>query len=59
MKINEESWEIDKKNMEIQRLKLVKRELSEREFLDKIKDSTADNRKFRNSAFKLMKKNKG
>lgn len=48
MKINEMSWEIDKKNREIKRLKLVKRELSEREFLDKIKKSTSDSRKYRN-----------
>jgi hypothetical protein len=59
MKINEMSWDIDKKKREIKRLKLVKRELSEREFLDKIKKSTSDSRKYRNQAFRLMKKYKG
>lgn len=59
MKINEINWNIDQKNREVKRLKLIKRELSEREFMDRIKKSMADSRKFRNQAFRLMKKYSG
>lgn len=59
MKINEINWNIDQKNREIKRLKLIKRELSEREFMDRIKKSMSDSRKYRNQAFRLMKKYKG
>ena len=59
MQINEVNWNIDKKNREIKRLKLIKRELSEREFLDRIKTSIIDSRKYRNQAFRLMKKYRG
>lgn len=59
MKINEINWNIDQKNREIKRLKLIKRELSEREFMDRIKKSMSDSRKYRNQAFRLMKKYRG
>jgi hypothetical protein len=54
--LNELTWDIDKKNREILKLKMIRRELSEREFLDKIAEGTQECKKYRNKAFKLMKK---
>jgi hypothetical protein len=59
MRINEMKNELNSKNRELESLKLVKKELSEREFQEKINYVEERSKHYRELASKLMKKYKG